>query len=66
MEMKQFFRESVCFIAGHDWTEYSTKALDNYIYYKDRKCGCCGKVEILKNDYAWRIEYLEKYGSKHE
>lgn len=60
--MKQWLKELWCFFNGHDWTEYSKKAMGNYVWYADRKCGCCGEVEVLKNDYAYRIQYIDKDG----
>ena len=38
--------------------------MGNYIYYADRKCGMCGEVEILKNDYAYKIEYIDEAGGE--
>ena len=48
--MKQFFKELWCFFNGHYWWESTTKSIGGRIYYADRKCGCCGEVEILKYD----------------
>ena len=60
--MKQWYKRIWCFLVGHDWTEFTEKKMGNYIWYKDRKCGCCGELEILKNVYAYRIDFLDKDG----
>ena len=60
--MKQLLKELLCFFVGHNWTEFTSKRMGDYVYYADRKCGCCGEVEILKDSYAWRMEFLDKNG----
>lgn len=60
--MKQWLKEVWCFFNGHDWTEHYQKRLGDYIYYADQTCGCCGYKQILKNDYAYQIKYLDKDG----
>ena len=57
-------KKIICFFLGHNWVEFSHKSMGNYIYYADRKCGMCGEVEILKNDYAYKIEYLDEAGGE--
>jgi len=55
--MRQWLKELWCFFNGHDWTEFTDKAMGNYTYYSDRKCGCCGKLEMLKNGYVFTYLY---------
>ena len=58
--MKQWLKELWCFFNGHDWTEHSRKRMGDYIYYADRKCGVCGEVEILRNDRAYEMKYIDE------
>lgn len=48
----KWIKEIICFFLGHDWTEFTERRVGSDVFYKDRKCGTCGKTEVLRNNYC--------------